>query len=215
MIELKNVSKNYGEFYALSDVNLQIENGEFVAIVGESGSGKSTLLNMIGQIDTPSAGEVLIDGKSVTALHEKEVAALRGKNFGFVFQSFFLEPTYTVARNVEIPLLLAGVKKAERSALVESALQKVGMQEKADKKAANLSGGEQQRVAIARAIVNDPPVIIADEPCGNLDSKNGDNVMQLLKELNEEGKTVLMVTHSEDHAKWAKRIIRLCDGKVV
>ena len=215
MIELKDISKNYGSFYALSGVNLQIEDGEFVAIVGESGSGKSTLLNLIGQIDTPSGGEIIVNGKTATKLPEKEVAAMRNKTFGFVFQSFFLEPTYAVAQNVEIPLLLGGVKKAERAERVAAALHKVGLAEKAKNKAADLSGGEQQRVAIARAIVNDPPVIIADEPCGNLDTKNGDKIMQLLKELNGEGKTVLMVTHSAEHAKWAKRIIKLCDGKVI
>ncbi len=215
MIELKEVSKKYEDFSALSDVNLKIEDGEFVAIVGESGSGKSTLLNLIGQIDVPSCGEIVIDGRNATKLPEKEVAAMRNRTFGFVFQSFFLEPTYTVSQNVEIPLLLAGVKKNERAERVNKALQKVDIQDKANNKAANLSGGEQQRVAIARAIVNDPPVIIADEPCGNLDTKNGDAVMKLLKELNEEGKTVLMVTHSAEHAKWAKRIIKLCDGKVI
>lgn len=215
MIELKDISKNYGDFYALSGINLEVADGEFVAIVGESGSGKSTLLNLIGQIDTPSDGEISIDGKNATKLPEKEVALLRNKYFGFVFQSFFLEPTYTVTQNVEIPLLLAGVKKGERTARVSAALDKVGLSEKAKNKASDLSGGEQQRVAIARAIVNDPPVIIADEPCGNLDTKNGDAVMALLKELNEEGKTVLMVTHSAEHAKWAKRIIKLCDGKVI
>lgn len=215
MIELKEVSKKYNDFSALSDINLRFEDGEFAAIVGESGSGKSTLLNLIGQIDTPSGGEIIVDGKDITRLTEREKAALRNKTFGFVFQSFFLEPTYTVRQNVEIPLLLSGVKKAERAARVEEALKKVDMQDKADSKAANLSGGEQQRTAIARAIVNNPPVIIADEPCGNLDSKNGDGVMRLLKELNEEGKTVLMVTHSAEHAKWAKRIIKLCDGRVL
>lgn len=215
MIELKNISKNYGNFFALSDVNLHMSEGEFVAIVGESGSGKSTLLNLIGQIDIPSDGEIIINGKNATKLPEKEVAALRNKYFGFVFQSFFLEPTYTVAQNVEIPLLLAGLKKGERAERVSAALRKVGMLDKAGNKASDLSGGEQQRVAIARAIVNDPPVIIADEPCGNLDTKNGDGVMALLQELNGEGKTVLMVTHSAEHAKWAKRIIRLCDGKVI
>ncbi|MDE7083436.1 MAG: ABC transporter ATP-binding protein [Clostridia bacterium] len=215
MIELRNISKNYGNFFALSGVSLQIEDGEFVAVVGESGSGKSTLLNLIGQIDTPSDGEIIINGKTATKLPEKEVAAMRNKTFGFVFQSFFLEPTYTVTQNVEIPLLLAGVKKSARAERVSAALQKVGLTEKANNKASDLSGGEQQRVAIARAIVNDPPVIIADEPCGNLDTKNGDGVMQLLKELNGEGKTVLMVTHSAEHAKWAKRIIKLCDGKVL
>ena len=215
MIELKDIYKNYENFFALSEVNLQFEDGEFVAIVGESGSGKSTLLNLIGQIDTPSGGEIIINGKTATKLPEKEVAAMRNQTFGFVFQSFFLEPTYTVAQNVEIPLLLRGVKKAEIAGRVEAALQKVGLSDKAKNKATNLSGGEQQRVALARAIVNDPPVIIADEPCGNLDTKNGDKVMQLLKELNEEGKTVLMVTHSAEHAKWAKRIIKLCDGKVI
>ena len=215
MIELKSITKKYKDFYALKETNLKIEEGEFVAIIGESGSGKSTLLNIIGQIDVPSSGEIIIDEKNTVDLDNNEVARLRNSTFGFVFQSFYLEPSYTVYRNVEIPLILKGMKRKERKQRVEEVLNSVDMQDKLKNKASNLSGGEMQRVAIARAIAADPSIIIADEPCGNLDSKNGEAVMQLLKGLNDAGKTVIMVTHSLEHAKWAKRIIRLSDGEIV
>ena len=215
MLSLKNITKKYKDFYALNDINLQIADGEFVAIIGESGSGKSTLLNIIGQIDIPSAGEFFLNEVNTVELEEKDVAKLRNNTFGFVFQSFYLEPTYTVYQNVEIPLVLNGMKRKDRKQRITEVLTAVSMQDKCKNKAANLSGGEMQRVAIARAIVNDPPIIIADEPCGNLDSKNGEAVMKLLKGLNDAGKTVIMVTHSLEHAKWAKRIIKLSDGEIV
>ena len=215
MLKLSNITKKYKDFNALQDVNLRIDDGEFVAIVGESGSGKSTLLNIIGQIDLPSSGELFIDGINTVELKEKEVAKLRNTTFGFVFQSFYLEPTYTVEQNVEIPLILKGAKKEDRKRRINDVLTAVNMQDKRKNKAANLSGGEMQRVAIARAIAADPSIIIADEPCGNLDSKHGEAIMKLLKSLNEDGKTVIMVTHSAEHAQWAKRIVKLCDGKIV
>ena len=215
MLKLINITKQYKDFFALNDINLQIDHGEFVAIVGESGSGKSTLLNIIGQIDIPSSGELFINGINTVTLKEKDVAKLRNTTFGFVFQSFYLEPTYTVEQNVEIPLILKGMKREERKQRIVEVLAAVNMQDKCKNKAANLSGGEMQRVAIARAIAADPSIIIADEPCGNLDSKNGEAIMRLLKSLNESGKTVIMVTHSSEHAQWAKRIIKLCDGKII
>ncbi len=215
MIELVNITKKYKDFYALKETNLKIEEGEFIAIIGESGSGKSTLLNIIGQIDVPSSGEIIINGKNIVNLADKKLAKLRNSTFGFVFQSFYLEPSYTVSQNVEIPLILKGTKRKERKQRVDEVLEAVDMLDKAKNKAKNLSGGEMQRVAIARAIAADPSIIIADEPCGNLDSKNGEVVMKLLKELNDKGKTVIMVTHSLEHAKWAKRIIKLSDGEIV
>lgn len=215
MIQIKNIIKKYDKFNALSGVSLDIADGEFVAIIGESGSGKSTLLNIIGQIDDPTEGEIYINDISATELAEKERAKLRNRMFGFVFQSFYLEPTYTVYQNVEIPLILAGMKRKDRKNRIEEVLNSVDMQDKAKNKASNLSGGEMQRVAIARAIAANPPIIIADEPCGNLDTGNGEIIMQLLKRLNDEGETVIMVTHNPDHAKWAKRIIKLSDGKIV
>lgn len=215
MLILKNMTKKYKDFYALKETNLKIEDGEFVAIIGESGSGKSTLLNIIGQIDVPSSGEIIINGENTVDLDDNEVAKLRNSTFGFVFQSFYLEPTYTVYSNVEIPLVLKGMKRKERKQRIEEVLNSVDMQDKEKNKASNLSGGEMQRVAIARAIAANPPIILADEPCGNLDTNNGEIVMQLLKQLNDEGQTVIMVTHNPEHAKWAKRIIKLSDGEIV
>ena len=210
-----NLTKTYGKFNALRNISLEINDGEFVAIIGESGSGKSTLLNIIGQIDFPSSGEIIVDGENTVGLDDKETAKLRNSTFGFVFQAFYLEPTYTVYRNVEIPLILKGMKRKDRKQRIEEVLNSVDMQDKLKNKASNLSGGEMQRVAIARAIANNPPIIIADEPCGNLDTKNGDVVMRLLRDLHEQGKTILMVTHSYEHSKWADRVIKLCDGKIV
>ena len=215
MITVNNLTKTYGKFNALRNISLEINDGEFVAIIGESGSGKSTLLNIIGQIDFPSSGEIIVDGENTVGLDDKVTAKLLNSTFGFVFQSFYLEHTYTVYRNVEIPLILKGMKRKDRKQRIEEVLNSVDMQDKLKNKASNLSGGEMQRVAIARAIAADPSIIIADEPCGNLDSKNGETVMELLKGLNDAGKTVIMVTHSLEHAKWAKRIIKLSDGEIV
>ena len=215
MITVNNINKTYGKFNALTQISLTITDGEFIALTGASGSGKSTLLNIIGQIDDPTEGEICINDISATELMDKERAELRNKMFGFVFQAFYLEPTYTVRQNVEIPLILANIKRKERKNRISEVLQLVGLLDKAKNKASNLSGGEMQRVAIARALSTNPPIIIADEPCGNLDTANGEIVMQLLKRLNDEGKTVIMVTHNPDHAKWAKRIIRLSDGEIV
>ena len=206
MITVNNLTKTYGKFNALRNISLEINDGEFVAIIGESGSGKSTLLNIIGQIDFPSSGEIIVDGENTVGLDDKETAKLRNSTFGFVFQAFYLEPTYTVYRNVEIPLILKGMKRKDRKQRIEEVLNSVDMQDKLKNKASNLSGGEMQRVAIARAIANNPPIIIADEPCGNLDTKNGDVVMRLLRDLHEQGKTILMVTHSYEHSKWADRV---------
>lgn len=217
MISIKDLTKKYivgDDFYALHGVNLEIADGEFVAITGKSGSGKSTLLNMIGTLDAPTSGSITVDGADLSALSAKDVAAYRNKTVGFVFQSFYLEPNYTVYDNVGLPLILAG-KVRDNTEKVNAALDLVGLKGKAMEKARNLSGGEQQRVAIARAIVNDPDYILADEPCGNLDSANSDNVMQILSALHAQGKTVVMVTHDAEDAAQASRTVTMSDGKIV
>ncbi len=218
MISIKDLTKKYvtgkTEFFALDGVNLEIADGEFVAVTGKSGSGKSTLLNVIGTLDVPTSGSVTVDGLDLSALSAKQIAAYRNKTVGFVFQAFYLEPSYTVYDNVELPLILAG-KTGDNSAKVNAALELVGLRSKFAEKARTLSGGEQQRVAIARAIVNDPNYILADEPCGNLDSANSNNVMNILSDLHASGKTVVMVTHDAEDAARAKRIVTMSDGKVI
>lgn len=219
MISLNNVSKKYSvgddDFYALKDVSLDIDDGEFVAIVGKSGSGKSTLLNLIGTLDTVSNGTITVDGQNITALNNDELAVFRNKKLGFVFQSFYLEPEYTVYQNVELPLILAGSFGKSNVSRVNEVLALVELGNKAKRKAKNLSGGESQRVAIARAIVNNPDIILADEPCGNLDTVNSDNIMSIFRALNKQGKTVIMVTHDSEEAHQASRVVTLVDGQVV
>lgn len=217
MLQIRNVFKTYktpaGEVSAVNDVSLTVNDGEFVAIVGKSGSGKSTLLNLIGTLDCPTQGSIILDGTDYQNLSHRQIAQLRNKKLGFVFQRFNLEGEYTVLQNVELPLIVAGQFKNEHKVL--EILKQLGLEDKLKIKAKFLSGGEQQRVAIARAIVNDPKIILADEPCGNLDTENGDKVIAILKQLNEQGKTVILVTHDEADAKKAKRTITLSNGKVV
>ncbi len=219
MITIQGVKKLYKtgkkEFYALAGVDLTIEDGEFVAITGKSGSGKSTLLNMIGTLDRVTEGTVLVDGRDLSTLSGKEVANYRNKTVGFVFQSFYLEPSYTVYDNVELPLVLAGSVGKRNRARVEEALTAVGLLSKIKEKARDLSGGEQQRVAIARAIAGDPSYILADEPCGNLDTANSENIMNILAALHASGKTIIMVTHDPEDAQKADRIVTMSDGKIV
>ena len=219
MITIDNVSKKYktgdGEFYALSDVSLTIDDGEFVAIVGKSGSGKSTLLNLIGTLDTVTDGSITVDGQDVTKLDNKSVALFRNQKLGFIFQSFYLEPEYTVYENVELPLIIAGRLGKANAERVNEVLNLVNLADKCKNKAKNLSGGESQRVAIARAIVNNPDVILADEPCGNLDTANSQNIMEIFKTLHAQGKTVIMVTHDSEEAQVASRIVTISDGKIV
>lgn len=218
MISIKGLKKKYvvgkADFFALDGVDLEIGDGEFVAITGKSGSGKSTLLNVLGTLDVPTSGSVTVDGADLSALTPKQVAAYRNKTVGFVFQSFYLEQGYSVYDNVELPLLLGG-QTGDNSSKVIAALEAVGLSGKAAEKALSLSGGEQQRVAIARAIVNDPDYILADEPCGNLDSVNSNNIMNILCRLHESGKTVVMVTHDAEDAARASRIVTMSDGKVI
>ncbi len=220
VIELRQVSKAYntaaGQFLALKAVDLQVQAGEFVAVVGKSGSGKSTLINMITGIDTPTAGEVLVAGTPVHALNQEQLAVWRGRNTGIVFQFFQLLPTLTIAENVVLPMDFCGVyAPRDRRNRALALLEKVGIAEQADKLPSALSGGQQQRAAIARALANDPPLIVADEPTGNLDSHTSDAVIQLFAELAEDGKTVVMVTHERNLRDYLTRSILLSDGTIV
>ena len=218
MIELKNVSKIFGsgesEVRALDDVSLTIEDGTFIAIVGKSGSGKSTMMNLIGALDKPSLGEIIADGNNLTNMKDDELAEYRNKHIGYIFQSFYLEPTFTVLENVAMPLTIAGVKKSEREELAKKAIIQLGLEEKINKKANELSGGQKQRVSIARAIVHDPEVVLADEPTGNLDSQNGVEVIRLLQSIADSGKTVVLVTHNLEDARKTDRMVVLKDGKI-
>jgi putative ABC transport system ATP-binding protein len=219
MIELKNVQKVYpmGEVSvpALRGISLTIHPGEFVAIMGPSGSGKSTLMHLIGCLDLPSDGVVQLDGKDITELDEDTLAQIRGKKVGFVFQTFNLIPTLTAQENVELPLFFQGVPREKRRARAAELLRKVGLDGRLHHKPAQLSGGERQRVAIARALANDPEIILADEPTGNLDSESGEAILELLAQLHREGKTIILVTHNPEAAAYAQRIVRIRDGRLV
>ena len=219
MITLKNISKVFQteevETWALQNVSLQVKKGEFVAIMGPSGCGKSTLLNILGLLDNPTEGTYLLDGTDVSRMQEDERTELRKGKLGFVFQSFNLIDELTVQENIELPLLYMNVPKKERRQKVKEVVERVAMSHRAGHFPAQLSGGQQQRVAIARAVVATPKIIFADEPTGNLDSKNGIEVMELLKQLNSEGTTIVMVTHSLHDANYAERIINLFDGEIV
>jgi putative ABC transport system ATP-binding protein len=219
MITLSRICKRYRtsdmETTALDDVCLEIGKGEFVAIMGPSGCGKSTLLNIVGLIDSPSSGQYLLDGADVAAYGEDQRTDVRKKAVGFIFQNFNLIDDLTVQENAELPLIYQGMGRAQRRSRVREVLELVGLQARARHKPPQLSGGQQQRVAVARAVVADPKLIVADEPTGNLDTKNGEEVMDILTTLNEQGATILMVTHSPSHAGRARRLVNLLDGHVV
>lgn len=199
---------------ALDDVSLQVLDGEFVAIIGPSGSGKSTLMNVVGCLDIPTEGEYFIDGVLVKNFKENQLAALRNKKIGFIFQGFNLLPKLTAAENVELPLIYQGLKKEERKQRVKEALRLVDMEERSAHKPSELSGGQQQRIAIARAFATHPSIVLADEPTGNLDSKSGADVMDILTQLNANGVTIVLITHDEKIAQYAHRIVRIIDGKL-
>ena len=218
LIDLKNVSKSYRngdqELQVLKDVHLEVEEGEFVAIMGPSGSGKSTLMNIIGMLDRPTTGEYYLEGEEVAKLSEKKLAKVRNQQIGFVFQQFFLLSKLNALQNVELPLIYAGVSQSKRKALAEQYLKKVELEKRMHHLPSELSGGQKQRVAIARALVNHPSIILADEPTGALDTKTGEQIMELLTELNREGKTIIMVTHEPEIAAFAKRQIVIRDGVI-
>lgn len=220
MLEVKNLSKTYSgegqDFQALSNVDLRVENGECVAIVGKSGSGKSTLMHLLACLDEPTEGTVMVDGRDISTLSESDKNTLRNEKFGFVFQQFFLNGRDTVLENVALPLRIRGVAASNLTSGANTALAAVGLSDKINKKAKDLSGGEKQRVCIARALVGEPQVIFADEPTGNLDSINGSAVENLLFSLNRDhGITVVIVTHDDDLAERCQRIIEMKDGQIV
>ncbi len=219
MIRLSNVRKLYRtgelETTALDRVSLEVEQGEFVAIMGPSGCGKSTLLNIVGLIDAPTSGKYVLDGTEISRYPESRLTEVRKRTVGFIFQSFNLIDDLTVYENVELPLLYQGVSRSMRKTRVREVLELVALASRAQHKPAQLSGGQQQRVAVARAVVGDPKLIVADEPTGNLDTKNGEDVMDMLATLNEQGATILMVTHSPSHAGRAHRLVSLLDGRIV
>lgn len=219
MIQLKNIKKvfhtNEVETWALRDVELEVKKGEFVAIMGPSGCGKTTLLNILGLIDTPSEGTYFLNGKDVSTLKENERTDIRKGFIGIVFQSFNLIDELNVEENIELPLLYMNISKKERQEQINNVLERLSMTHRRKHFPNQLSGGQQQRVAIARAIIPKPQIILADEPTGNLDSTNGDEVMNLLKELHNQGTTIIMVTHSQHDASFADRIIKLYDGEIV
>lgn len=218
MIEVKNVSKVYKmgkeEVVALNNVSLKINKGDFVAIVGPSGSGKSTLMHLIGGLDSPSNGSIFINGKDISRLKDRDMSRYRNETIGFVFQSFNLENTQSALENVMMPLIFAGAGMGERRRKALEALEMVGLSDRFKHKPMEMSGGQRQRVSIARALVNSPQIIFADEPTGNLDSRTGASIMGLLKELNNKGYTVIIVTHNMEQARLANRVISIKDGLV-
>jgi len=219
MIKITNLSRVFRtqdlETTALSDINLTVKEGEFVAIMGPSGCGKSTLLSILGMLDSPTNGSFDFAGNNIAHYSEKQLAQLRKASIGFVFQNFNLIDELTVFENVELPLQYQKVSKTERKQRVDDILKRFAIDHRADHLPQQLSGGQQQRVAVARALIGKPKLILADEPTGNLDSKNGDEVMTMLRELNQEGTTVIIVTHSEKEAKYADRLVRLFDGQIM
>ncbi len=219
LIEIKDVTKVYDmgavQVRALNGIDLAIEQGEYVAIMGSSGSGKSTLMNLVGCLDTPTSGTYRLNGTEVGGLSDQQLAAIRNKEIGFVFQTFNLLPRTSALHNVELPLIYAGISRSERRKKALEALQRVGLGDRVDHQPNELSGGQRQRVAVARALVNGPSILLADEPTGNLDSKTSEEIMQLFNELHTGGNTVILVTHEPDIAAYARRQVVLKDGKVL
>ena len=219
LINISEVYKIYNpgenEVRALDGISLQIVGGEFIGVVGQSGSGKSTLMNILGCLDIPSTGDYRLSGNLVSKMKDNELSDIRNQQIGFIFQGFNLIPSLTALENVELPLVYRGIHREERKKLAMEALQKVGLENRASHKPSELSGGQQQRTAIARAIATHPPMLLADEPTGNLDSHSGSEVMRILTELNGEGRTIILITHDERIANACSRLIRIADGKIV
>lgn len=218
LIELRDIYKIYNpgesEVRALDGISLRVEKGEFLAIVGHSGSGKSTLMNIVGCLDSPSSGEYFLSGEMVGALTEGRLSEIRNREIGFIFQNFNLIPSLSAAENVELPLIYCGMRREQRRRAAVEALTRVGLEKRMNHRPCELSGGQQQRVAIARAIATRPPVILADEPTGNLDSRTGSDVISLLRELNDDGRTVILITHDGSIAEKARRVVRISDGRL-
>ena len=218
VISINNISKTYEgppPVKALDEVSLKVNQGDLVAIVGQSGSGKSTLLNMIGLLDSVTAGSIQIEGKDISELSDNELSKFRGEKIGFIFQSFFLLPGLNAQENVAEGLLYQGISRSDRHLKAGEVLEKVGLGDRLTHLPKELSGGQQQRVAIARALVQDPAFVLADEPTGNLDKESGINILNILKDLNNQGKTVIMITHNQEHANMFKKVVELVDGKIV
>ena len=218
VISINNISKTYEgppPVKALDEVSLEVNQGDLVAIVGQSGSGKSTLLNMIGLLDSVTAGSIQIEGKDISELSDNELSKFRGEKIGFIFQSFFLLPGLNAQENVAEGLLYQGISRSDRLLKAGEVLEKVGLGDRLTHLPKELSGGQQQRVAIARALVQDPAFVLADEPTGNLDKESGINILNILKDLNSQGETVIMITHNQEHANMFKKVVELVDGKIV
>lgn len=218
LIHIENMKKIYNpgenEIRALDGIDLDIEKGDLVAIVGHSGSGKSTLMNMLGCLDTPTSGKYVLDGQDVASMTDNQLADVRNKEIGFIFQGFNLISNLDAVGNVELPLVYRGVSKNERKQLAMEALKSVGLEDRMKHKPNEMSGGQQQRVAVARAVAAKPPIILADEPTGNLDTKSTQEIMEILKELHRSGRTVIIITHDEEIASQAHRVIRILDGRI-
>jgi putative ABC transport system ATP-binding protein len=219
IIEVRDLGKTYQvgseKIYALKNINFVVERGEFIAIMGQSGSGKSTLMNLLGCLDTPTEGKYFVNGKEVSFLSEDELAYIRNKEIGFIFQVFHLLPRSTALHNVELPLIYSGVKKTARLDIARKALQAVELADRMAHKPNELSGGQRQRVAIARALVNNPSLILADEPTGNLDSKTGEEIVAIFEQLHRQGHTIIMVTHNQELADLTQRVFYLKDGEII
>ncbi|MFA7636832.1 MAG: ABC transporter ATP-binding protein [Monoglobales bacterium] len=219
LVELKNIYKIYSdgdsEIRALDDMSLTVEEKEFVAIVGQSGSGKSTCMNIIGCLDVPTSGTYKLGGIDTSTMHENRLAEIRNRSLGFIFQQYNLIPKLNLLENVELPLIYRGYPQSKRRKMAYESLERVGLLDRANKFPSQLSGGQQQRVSIARALVGNPPVILADEPTGALDSKTGREILEFIKKLNSEGTTIILITHDNDIASQAKRLVRIHDGKII
>lgn len=218
IIDIDSLTKIYQtgktEFKALNNVSLKIQKGDFVSIMGPSGSGKSTLMNIIGCLDRPTSGTIIIDGENISSVGDNQLAEIRGRKIGFIFQKFNLMPTMSALKNIALPMVFLGSSKSEREQRASDLLNKVGLTNWATHRPSELSGGQQQRIAIARALTNNPSIILADEPTGNLDTKTGDQIMEMLVSLNKEGKTILLVTHEASLKRFANRIVNMIDGKI-